>query len=310
MNEEIPNPLIFDRNEARVAAEQYFSKQLDLLKDLANYGSNLIVRAFNSSPKNVSEIIVCGVLLKQIVTMLDSTEVLLRAGCGPVTQLPTRAALEASIAIDWILKSESEYRASCYLVGNYRAERTWTLRSIPGTPEHEEFSRQNSVQYRMTERVTANESIFRQRLEEIEVALSQPELCKINEVFSGQRKKSGRNHDPDWYVVAGAKSIQKMADNVGRSAEYNIFYSIGSNSVHGKSHKAHIAFQGTKVHFKPIRHLDGMDSLIGQMVAITLGTYRKILNAYRPEELSSFANTYQDSWQAPFRDIPKLAYEF
>ncbi len=80
--QEAPHPAILNRDEAIQVAQKHFSGQLALLQDLANYGSNLVVRAYDSSPKKMAEVVVCGVLLKQIVAMVDAVEVLLSSGCS------------------------------------------------------------------------------------------------------------------------------------------------------------------------------------------------------------------------------------
>lgn len=73
---EQPLASILDREEAKRHAAQHFADQIALLQDLTNYGSNLVMCAFNSSKKDLSDIVVCGVLLKQIVEMLDAVETL------------------------------------------------------------------------------------------------------------------------------------------------------------------------------------------------------------------------------------------
>lgn len=113
---ESPHPAILNREEAQGHAREHFSPQLALLRDLANYGSNLVIRAFNSSPKKMEDAVICGVLLKQIVAMLDAVEVLLSAGVAQAAFLPARAAFEASLYLDWILLGDSERKAQCYIV--------------------------------------------------------------------------------------------------------------------------------------------------------------------------------------------------
>ena len=139
--QETPHPAILNREEVKAVALQHFAKQTELLRDLANYGSNLIVRAFDSSPKKMAEVVVCGVLLKQVVAMVDAAEVLLSAGCGHASFLPARTAFEASIYIDWIFAGDSERRATRYVVANYRDERLWASRVIPGTAEEIAFTK-------------------------------------------------------------------------------------------------------------------------------------------------------------------------
>src|SRR4051812_20586935 len=113
---EQPHKDILDRARAAELSQQHYAKQLGLLQDLANYGSNLVLRAFNSSPRKMVDIVICGVLLKQVAAMTDATDILLAAGCGNAAFLPSRTAFEASIYLDWILIGNSELKAKRYIV--------------------------------------------------------------------------------------------------------------------------------------------------------------------------------------------------
>ena len=101
--QEKPLAEILDRKKANELAAEHFKDQIELLQDLTNYGSNLVFRAFNSSPKDYPSIVVCGILLKQIVAMLDAVHVLMQEGAIHASYLPARTAFEASIYLDWIL---------------------------------------------------------------------------------------------------------------------------------------------------------------------------------------------------------------
>jgi hypothetical protein len=127
--------LILDREKHEADVRQHFSKHVELLIDLANYGSNLIPRAYDSSGKKLEDIVVIGILLKQVVSMIDAVEVLISKGAVGPAMLQARAAFEASLYIDWILKWEPEKKAKYYYVSNLRNQRLWVLRFKTGTQE-------------------------------------------------------------------------------------------------------------------------------------------------------------------------------
>src|ERR1044071_3869513 len=108
MTKEQPYAAILNRDEACDHVHQHFSAQLALIEDLANYGSNLVVRAFTSSDRSIGALVSCCVLLKQVVGMLDSAQVLLEAGTAGSALLPARTAFEASVYLDWLLFSDLE----------------------------------------------------------------------------------------------------------------------------------------------------------------------------------------------------------
>lgn len=306
---ETPHPAILNREEQRAIAKQHLAKQIALLQDLANYGSNLVIRAFDSSPKKMTEVVVCGVLLKQVVSMIDAAEVLLSEGCGHAAFLPARTAFEASVYIDWIFESDSERRATRYIVGNYRDERLWTSRVIPGTLEQAAFleiAQTLGVDVHAKRPRLAQEAAA--KLAEINRILTQPELAVIDQEFSAARGR--RKHDPEWYQLDGLTSIRQVAKKVGRLPEYEFFYSKGSQVAHTGTYKDHIVLMNEQLRFKPIRHLADVNMLLNFLVTIGFGTYRKVLAKYRPGESTALAKKYLEDWRDPFMNAVSIEYNF
>lgn len=306
---EIPNPAILDREEASGSAAEHFPEQIALLRDLANYGSNLVLRAYASSKKDTADVLVCGVLLKQIVSMVDSVEVMLTAGIVHAGFLPARAAFEASVYLEWILLNDSSRKARCYVVANYRDERLWASRVVPGTPEKAEF---DVVASGMGLDIHANRPTLAadgaQHLAEVNRVLSQPELMAIDQEYDRRRGK--RKHDVAWYeVAAGLTSVRKIAEAVSRLPEYDYFYSVGSEITHSGKYKDHIRFANQLVHLKPVRHLDGIDTLVGHIASVAMRSFRVVLKRYRPGELNALSRKYIEDWQKPYRSIKSVTYK-
>lgn len=294
--EELPHPTILNRDVPPVLAKQHFGDQLHLIRDLVNYGSNLIARSYTVSPKKMADIIVCGVLLKQIVTMLDGVEVLISAGCAIPSHLPARAAFEASLYLEWILESNSEHRATRYLVGNYREERKWAARAIKGTPEEEAM---RWVGIDINEHRPTLHAEAKTLLDEIDRILAQPELSPINAEFvaaEGKQKKS-RRKTIEWFHLDGLASIRQIAEKLNRLREYQFLYSKGSEVTHSARYKDHIGFKDGNVYFNEIRHLHEAHVAINFVLPIAIGTYSKIIEHYRPQERPAFQKKYLEDWQ-------------
>lgn len=307
--QEMPHSAILNREEAQAVVDQHFSQQTALLRDLTNYGSNLIIRAYDSSPKKMAEVVVCGVLLKQVVAMVDAVEVLLSAGCGHASFLPARTAFEASIYIDWIFNSDSERRATRYVVANYRDERLWTSRAIPGTAEeisYKKIAQMLNVDVHADRPTLVGDAGA--HLNEIDRVLTQADLAPINQEFIAARRK--RPRDPEWYELDGVRSIRQLAEKVGRLPEYEFFYSRGSQVAHTGTYKDHILFSDGQIRFKPIRHLSDVNMLLNFIVSICVGTYMKTLERYRPGETTAFANKYLADWRDPFMNAVPVKYNF
>ena len=300
---------ILNREEAEQVARDHFTPQLALLRDLADYGSNLVVRAFNSSPKAMADIVVCGVLLKQIVAMVDATEVLFAAGAGHAAFLPARAAFEASIYLDWILAANSERRATCYVVGNFRDERLWVAKVTPGTAEHAGYDQiMKSIGFDMQAQGPVLPTDAAAHLAEVNRILAQPALQAIDQEFSKLRGK--RKRDVEWYQLDGMASIRQVSEAVGRLAQYEVFYSKGSQITHTGSYKHQIRFKSKEVRLLPVRHLASTYDLLACIVTAAFAAYRGVLGRYRPDELSAFSRKYTKDWRAPFQNAKTLKYDF
>ena len=300
---------ILNREEAAKHAQEHFSDQIALLRDLSDYGSNLVFRAFNSSPRDLPAIVACGVLLKQVVAMLDAVYALVAAGMVHGAFLPARAAFEASVYLDWVLFSDTGRKATAYIVSNYRDERLWVARVTKGTSEEAVFdSISKSIGLDIHARRPTLAADAQKHLAEVNGILAQKDFAAMDNVFDHAKGK--KKYDPEWYQLCGAKSIRQVAEQVGRLPEYEFFYSKGSQITHTASYKDHIRFAKGQVHFKPIRHLQGIDTLLNFVVGIAVRSFQNTLKYYRPEEGPAFSKKYVEEWRKPFLSVKKVKYTF
>jgi hypothetical protein len=305
---EKPFALILDRQEAKKHVVEYFKDQVKLLCDLPDYGSNLIIRAFKSSKKDLSDVVVCGVLLRQVVAMLDAVQILVEQGAVHAAFLPARTAFEASIYLDWILLSDADRKARCYIVSNLRDERLWASRAIKGTQEEAAF---NSITKSLDRDIHSKEPALaidaKKHLTEVNRILAQPEFKEID--FEFNQQKGRRKTDLEWYKLFGAKSIRQVAQEVGRLPEYELYYAKSSQITHSASYKDHIRFMNKQVRFKQIRNLQGLDMLISFVVCVAIKSFQNVLRYYRPDELLALSKKYIEEWRTPFLSMTSVEYK-
>jgi hypothetical protein len=297
---------LLNRDETIANVKEHLSPWLDLLRDLSNYGSNLIPRCFSSSARGLKDAVVLGTLLRQIVTMLDGVEVLLSNGAPYTAQLQLRALLEASIYIEWILESDGDKKAAYYYVRNLRRKRMWASRTQPGSAESDEFIAMmvKDVGLRIDARVR---EVSKQQLQEIDRVLSQPSFAQINKDFDKHRKRT--KYDPAWYVPLGQRSLGSIARSVGKASLYTIVYSGASEVMHSSSYEHHMKIGKGELTFQPIRSIEGFESVFRFAVAIVLSTFRRVLEEYRDGELPLFGRKYVEKWQQEFINFPKFKFE-
>jgi len=301
------NEGILNRAEAITSAAQHYGPQIELLRQITNYGTNLILRAYNSSSRGLTDVVVCAVLLKQVVEMIDAVQVLVEAGSTHAAYLPARAGLEASIYVDWILFSEPDKKAKCYIVGNYREEALWARRAIRGTEERAAINKlSKSLGMDWSAIKDETEVLARNRLEEVKRVLAQKELESIDNEYTKLRKN--RKRDVEWYELLGVKSLRQVAQQVGRLLEYEVFYAKGSKITHSSSYAHHIGFEGEEVAIRHIRHLLDMHEIMHCVVALSMNTYRSVIRYYRIGELAALNRKYVEEWRQPFQSTRKVVY--
>jgi hypothetical protein len=303
--------ILLDRDVNIAAVKQTFSKQIDTLVDMVNYGSYLILRAFDSSKKRLEDAIVIGVLLKQVTSMVDGIEVLASQGIVNPAYLQVRSAFEASLYIDWILKSESTKKAEYYYISNLRNTKLWTLRYLKGTKENLDYLELMSDirdKIKPSSQTKEQEEKAKKQVADIDRVLNQDGYREINTLFEKRRSKT-TGLDVHWYQLLGIASIKKLAETVGRLSEYVVYYSKGSEFTHTTSYRQHIMFNKRKVTFEPIRHLENMHSVLQAGIGICLSSYFSIINHYRYGESRAFIMKYKTDWQDAFLNMPTITYK-
>jgi hypothetical protein len=300
------HPAIINREGVREIVREHLSAQADLLDDAANYGSNLVIRAIESSPKDIEDVVLCAVFLKQVVAMLDATAVLFREGAHYAAQLSARSAFEASVYVQF-LSQDLKRRARLYIVSNYREERVWAQRAILGTAEELKMRQVTEMAgFNIHENRPGLSEQSKERLREVNEVLGREPLRALDEEFEKLRKTKGRGkHEPKWYEPEGPQSVKQVVASVGRLPEYELFYSGGSKVAHGGSYKNHFRYKGDTLLLVPVRHVEPVVELVSHTMHAALGTYESILKRYRPDELQAFRMKYITEWREAFLNVPK-----
>lgn len=226
--------LLNDESATALASEQ-LKPWTNLLRDLANYGSHLIPRAFSSSGKTLGDAVVIGILLRQLVAMIDTIEILLCRSAVHAATLQLRAMFEACVYIEWMLAGDREKKAAYYYVHNLLRLRLWAMRVQSGTAESSSFKGiMNKAGLPVDE--TLGDKGKRQ-VQEIDRVLSQARFVAVRDEFRDWKKRNGRR--PAWYSPLGVTDLRNMAVNVNKEPLYVIVYGSGSEVMHASNYGQH-----------------------------------------------------------------------
>jgi hypothetical protein len=298
------NKYILDRETSKKLAQLHLQDSLSLMRELANYGSNLIPRCIVSSGKQVQDFVILGSMLKQFVAMVDGAEILLSEGALHAANLQIRALFEQQLYLAWMFKTDTERRAILYYVWNLRKMRYWNNSTISGTPEHAKFAPHYAKQpsSKMLSLPPDMKKPIVGELAEIEALLRSSPYAILDAEFD--RLKGKKLRDVPWYrPFDGVSSIKEMADCLGYAHEYDISYDQLSGVAHSTAFFKQVVAKGEQVTFEPIRELAGVGTHIQGIGNYCLQTYRMVLEYYRPSEIEAFNRKYRDEWRNRFMRI-------
>jgi hypothetical protein len=294
--------LLDDEGSTALISEQ-LSPWTNLLRDLANYGSNLIPRAYTSSDKTLGDAILIGGLLRQLVAMIDAVEILLCRSAVHAATLQLRAMFEASVYIDWMLAGDRENKAAYYYVHNLLRLRLWSMRVQPGTPEWSSFKKIMDQAGLPVDNTLGKDG--KAQVQEIDRVLSQARFLALRDDFRDWKKRNGRK--PAWYSPLGVTDLRDMAIKVNKEPLYVFVYGPGSEAMHTSNYGHHIQFQSGRITFYSIRHPKHFSHTVRLTATIAIDIFRKILREYREEESQRlFSKKYVEKWQQAFMSIPEL----
>jgi Family of unknown function (DUF5677) len=304
---EKPHEKILDRVVARVHIKENFIESLDLVKQIVNYGTNLIVRCFASSEKKIKDVVIINSLLQQAVTMLDAVEILVSHGAVHPSSLQTRVLFEIRLYLAWIFHHNTTQRAHQYYVGDLRQRALLTKRSIPGTPEHQRYADSPGITLDGAD-FTKVEEDARRELYEIENILEKDDFKEINEKFK-ELKNPNSDLEIAWYSPGGPSSISDMAFRLNIHGEYKVLYNYLSKSAHSTDFNRNFRMGGNSIKFKTIRNLENIHIIIRLSISYTIMIYQMTLKYYRPEELTSYSEKYRNEWKQRIYDIKGVRYK-
>ena len=300
-----PHVGLLDDDGATKFASEQLKTWTGLLRDLANYGSNLIPRAFSSSGKTLGDAILIGTLLRQVVAMIDAIEILLCRSAVHAATLQLRAMFEASVYIDWMLAGDREKKAAFYYVHNLLRLRLWAKRVQSGTAESSSFRDILNKVGLSVDETLGDEG--KSQVREIDRVLSQPRFAEVDNEFRDWKKQNGRR--PAWYSPLGVADLRNMAIKVNKEPLYLFVYGPGSEVMHASNYGHHIHFESGRVSFHSIRHPKEFSYTVRLTAIIAMGLFMEVLREYREGELPRFGQKYVEKWQKALMSIPELKIE-
>jgi len=294
---------LLDREQAIASAEPLISAACPLLREVVNHASWGFRRcdAASDTHGGENEDLAAFVLYRHLIELTDGVEVLFAASCVDSAVPIVRAAFEASLSLDYILREDYTRRSlawTCaYLHGRIAAHERLDANTVAGgaftAAITSEFDRGLSVPY------DAGPSVAGLRR-----VLDRPQFKDLDAEYVKLRKQL--NRAPDWFRLVGEKTRRSLARAVGRETEYLSFYSEWSGFSHAADAAPYVS-TGDKpgvAAFLGVRSPHRMPHRAFFAVNYLLRATRKMLEHFRPGE--SLKPWYLREVQQPFMALSRI----
>ncbi len=213
-------------------------------------------------------------LARHVAEEVDAISILLTKGCVDPCKSHLRSALEADLAVRYILETDSERRGLSYQVkearDRLRANAMYDGRTKAGK-EFREALRVDPI----GAGVLASAPIYDFDAEEkrLRTMLTSPPWAPINAEWESKGARS------KWHsLFGGPKSIRELATKLKRVFWYEILYSSWSGRIHAGEALRNIGINSKEpgregFAVRPLRHPEGINTVysFGQSIAVGLG---------------------------------------
>ncbi|HSU16819.1 DUF5677 domain-containing protein [Longimicrobium sp.] len=300
------HPLVLDAAQSAKDVERYFGASLDVLRELIDFATNLEIRIHSMGVGDTDRVVGVGVLYHRNVALMDAAELLLRSGQVYGARLQARALLEASWNLEWMLNADVHRRACQFYVLDLRKRIAEPERFIPGTASNDElksvisaanvFDKERILAISEEEIAGARQNIaeIRQRIREV------PDFQFVNAEIDRQKKLAGLK----WFqLFGGPNDHRNLAKRLGYESEYEIFYRLDSNAVHGTWVQDHISIRNDIARSVPIRGLRDFGRVADVVWNAAFRSTKQVIDHFRPGEMLTFLRQFMPGgnsrWDPP-----------
>ena len=204
---------------------------------------------------------VVTMLARHVVEEIDAASILIEKGSAQPCKSHLRSAFEADLGIRYILESDCDRRAICYLVKHVKDKLRINNKVDPSTQHGKQIRKDNTdpIGQAVLLEIESSGLDFESDRLRYESILAKPKYVEVANEWKAQ--KSSR---PAWFsLFKGPKSVRDLAVHLKRGFWYEFLYSDWSGYIHAGSSIGNIGKNsddatGQSSAFRPIRHPDGI----------------------------------------------------
>ncbi len=292
-----------DPDLSKVSAKEPIEAASALIEEIRNYGHALFARCAYR-PEGGDENVAILFLYYHLLEMFDAVGVLVAESAPVPAELQVRAIFEALLALSYILKADTVHRAHAYLVSAFVDRIKFYETLDPSTPAGRRY-RQSLASDPNCARMHL-ETPHPEAIDRLKSGLAQPGYAEAY----GQYQKVSRQRPPHWYqLFGGPTNLRELAREVGREGAYEILYGEWSILGHAKDALLRNLVEGKAggPAVRPIRSPETIPQTVSHAVDFALEATRLMIQRYRPEELTRYAEWYVTEVRSLWFAVDELA---
>jgi len=288
MDIEKPYDAILDAEKATEIAATTLQQPLDVLRDMTNYGTQILVRSQKLPGPTLGDIVVLNHFFGHGLTMLDAAHELLSRGCAPAADLQVRSLVEARLSIAFLIMSDTEERAKYFDVWRWRKRKRDERSMIPGTEEYELQRKEVGPEFAKTVQPFTKDA--KRNAVKIDKWLAKPEQVPIVSAYEKSEKKRCFH----WAGPFGVRTVKQLSIVTGHYTEYVNLYGPFSDTMHGTLDR--VERGGGYAVTQPLRQPEELEHLVDAAYTVALGMLQDVVETYREGELAAFQKKV-DVWK-------------
>lgn len=268
----------------------------ELIDEIVNYSTHVLSWTFQKK-RTGDEHLPIILIYRHIFELIDGISILIRESSIEPCKALLRCVFESLLSLEYIFEDSTEKRAKDFIIW-YRHNRLRILRIFdPNDELHKEF-----VQKVTRDKILKNSTVFEipdieEKIESYSGIFKNPNYQESEREFQRIKRKNGRA--PRWWfnMHGGPNDICKLADKLGRPAEYEVFYRLLSDYSHGIDiFEGKFIIEDTgELAIYQFRTPKNAQFIV--LMACTMGliVIRLFISRYMPENESSMAKWYMNN---------------
>lgn len=287
---------LLNRQHAIKSVQKYYT-QIELLEDLVNFGSALMPRLLPDEAKTPTDSLLVFQLAREVILQIDTLQVLLANGCIPGASSVCRSLVEKQHLCLWSLSGDLERKMQHLFVGGLRSDRQRARAAMSGQKENDALG---ALRHQLAQTQIPEQSA--QRVKAIDARLKLSDVTDINSAFDKLAVKLG--YDPSWTAVYCSNrnqnkhrgSARKIAEEIGKLADYQIYYTDYSTRTHGQAVLSNISIGDGYISVSNIRDVNDFETTYFLAINSAFELYKALLEHYLPDEVQAYCAMAIKNW--------------